>query len=465
MTRTRDITPIRKPKKQPPTATDLGNARRLIKQHGEDLRYCASLGWLVWDCKRWVSDDTGEAERRAKASATSLFTDAEAAARAGDGAAADHLASWAVKSCSAHKIRDALRLAQSESEVVVRAADLDRDPNLFNAANGTVELRTGKLRDHDREDLLTKLSPVAFDPVATCPRFERFLGEIFAANEELIGFMRRLAGYALTGATTEQVLAFFHGLGANGKSVLMRVLQHVLGDYAMIADFSTFLVSSNDGGPRNDIARLRGARMVSAIEADAGRRLSESMIKQLTGTDAIAARLLYRESFEFVPTFKIILVANHRPVIKGTDHAMWRRLRLVPFDVTFAEDKRDPHLVERLLEESPGVLAWCVRGCLEWQARGLGVPEAVRAATERYRNEQDVLGAFLADECTVSPHARVTASALFGRYSEWCRSNGEEPISQRALAFALTERGFQPERTTKSRLWIGLGLIQPEGDR
>jgi putative DNA primase/helicase len=286
-----------------------------------------------------------------------------------------------------------LARAQAERGVAITHNALEVDPWRLTVMNGTLDLRTGEMGEHRREDLYTRFVPVEYDPVAECREWLVFLNRVLNGNEELIAFLQRAMGYSLTGSTGEQCLFFLHGSGANGKSTFLEILRALLGDYAVQADFATFLENRNDG-PRNDIARLFGARVVTSSEVGEGKKVNESLVKSLTGTDRVAARFLYAEAFEFLPTFKLWLAANHKPVIRGTDTAIWRRIRLVPFTVEIPEGERDPELPNRLRAELPGILAWAVQGCLLWLESGLGVPDQVRAATDAYRRESDILGAF-----------------------------------------------------------------------
>ena len=303
--------------------------------------------------------------------------------------------------------------------------------------------------------------PIDFDPDAECPIFLAFLERVMAGNCALIAFLQRAVGYSLTGLTGEQVLFLLYGLGANGKSTLLEILRALLGDYAQQTEFSTFLVRKQDG-VRNDLARLRGARFVSAVEMEGERRLSEALVKQLTGGDTISARFLFSEFFEFLPAFKLWLAANHKPEIRGTDHAMWRRVRLIPFTVTIPDDAQDKSLPAKLRAELPGILAWAVRGCLQWQANGLDAPDEVTRATEDYRAEMDVLGDFLAERCIDESGTHVLAADLYGAYRLWSEQNGAEAISGVAFARRLTERGFTRVRVGKkqARGYGGLRLTQ-----
>lgn len=436
--------------------TDLGNAERFAAFAGDRFRYVHTWGtWLLFDGKRWCRDIDGGATRWCR---DTLRAVAAEAGTLDDTDAREQLVKHALDSESASRISAMTGLAQALLPVSNDA--LDTDPDLFNVDNGTLDLRTGKLRPHDRADLLTRLAPVRFDPDATCARWDAFLLRSMGGDAALVGFLQRAVGYALTGHTTEQVLLLLYGTGANGKSTFLETIRALLGDYATQTDFTTFLKREGEG-VRNDLARLVGTRFVSAVEAEAGVPLAEALVKQVTGGDIITARFLFREFFEFRPTFKLWLAANHKPNVRGGDHGIWRRIRLVPFTVTIPETERDPQLTQKLAAELPGILAWAVRGCLDWRANGLGAPAAVMAATASYREEMDAFGGFLDEACVVHEAASVTAKELYVAYQTWCETNGERARSQKALAMGLRERGFAAVRTKKARGWAGLRVRGP----
>ena len=297
----------------------------------------------------------------------------------------------------------------------------------------------------------------------TAPTFRAFLDRIFAGDRELEAFVQRFAGYSLTGSTAEQCFVILHGGGANGKSTLLELLRYVLGDYGANTSADVLMASSFARGPDNEVARLRAARFVSAAESGEGRRLDEERVKRLTGGDTLTARFLYREHFEFTPTFKLWLCTNHRPEIRGTDDAIWRRVRLVPFNVTIPPHERDGDLPAKLRAEAPGVLRWAVEGALEWQAEGLRPPAIVMQATNDFRDESDIVGRFVDDECMVLPEASAKAAELYRRFIAWCKAAGEEPITQKALGLRLQSDGrFTRERSNRVRLWRGIGLTPDE---
>jgi putative DNA primase/helicase len=434
--------------------TDLGNARRLVRVAGADLRFTAALGWLVWDGKRWRRDDTGAVDRCAKKAVRSIWDEARAASSKEEQEA---LASWAIRSQNRARIEAAVALAKSEPEVAASADDFDRDPWLLNVVNGTIDLRTGELRAHGREDLLTKLAPVAYDPRAEAPRWQAFLGQV-QPDPEARQFLARYAGYCLTGEMGEQVFAVHHGGGSNGKGVYSDTLLAVFGDYAGVTPYATFVQRRPDA-PTNDLAALRGARLIIASEPNEGVRLDEGAVKAITGEDPMTARFHYREFFTFRPTCKLVLTGNHRPRIRGTDHAMWRRVLLVPWPVTVMNPDKD--LRRRLRDELPGILRWAVAGCLAWQREGLRAPGVVRAAVEEYRESEDHVGRFILDRCRLGSALVVSSKDLRTEYEAWAEEEGEEPLSARSLGGKLSDRGIHPIRNTdgiRGRGWKGIAV-------
>lgn len=284
-------------------------------------------------------------------------------------------------------------LAESEPGIPVLPGELDRDPWLLNVKNGTVDLRTGELRPHKRDDLITKIVPVEYDSEASCPTWLAFLNRIMDGNERLIAFLQRAAGYSLTASTQEQCFFLLYGTGANGKSVFLTTLLAVMGDYGIQAAPDLLLAKSGESHP-TEVADLFGARLVVATETEAGRRLAENLVKQHTSGDRLKARFMRQDFFEFEATFKIWLATNNKPIVKGTDYAIWRRIKLIPFTVTIPPEERDKSLPAKLRQELHGILAWAVQICLEWQKYGLNEPQEVTAATCAYRDEQDILGSW-----------------------------------------------------------------------
>lgn len=465
--------------------TDLGNCWRFTRLHGADFRFTAGRGWLAWDGRRWQRDDAGAVHRAAKQTAIALYDDAAAVmaeaerllavaaldttpegerAKLSEQAKektqiANSIAAWAKTCQSRARIEAIVALAASELPIAARDAEFDNDSWLLNCMNGTIDLRTGKLHPHRRGDMLTTLAPTHFDPDAKAPTWERFLHRIMGGNERLIAFLRRMVGYSLTGDVSEQVLFFCHGGGANGKSTFINALFDALGGDIAIQAAPDLLIAKNGERHPTELADLQGKRIVASIEVEDGRRMAEGLVKQLTGGDRLKARYMREDFFQFAPSHKLFLISNHKPVIRGTDYAIWRRIRLIPFDVTIPDNERDPQLGAKLRAEAAGILAWAVRGCLEWQRGGLAAPQEVLAATEEYRQESDVIGAFLAD-CTVMVNAgRTKAASLYAHYQKWAEAAGMQPMNLMRFGNALTERGITKETTRAGVHYVGVGLL------
>lgn len=448
-----------------PHPTDLGNAKRVVQRHGDDMRYCWDWKqFLIWDGKRWGIDNTGEAVRRVKETQANLYlVTAEQVTSLADAADAEskakraelvRLLGHAIKWEDERAIKRSLELVKSEPGIPILPADMDRDSWALNVDNGTIDLRTGQLREHRREDLMTKLSPVAYDPAATCPLWEECLATWMGENSDLVDYLRRVVGYALTADVSEQVLFFLYGLGSNGKSTFLNVIRELLADYGIQAVSELLTVKNHEAHP-TERADLFGRRFVSTIEVDEGKRMAESLMKQLTGGENLKARRMRQDFFEMRPTWKIFLAANHKPTIRGTDFAVWRRIRLIPFTVTIRDEDKDKDLAAKLKDEFPGILAWAVRGCLEWQQNGLADPEEVTQATEEYQREQDTLAGFITDRCVVGDFVKVKSSLLLKAYQEW---SGDKVITPQAFRKRLNDKGFQSKETGGSFYYHGVGL-------
>ena len=435
----------------------MGNGARFARRYRGDVIFVLGWGWMVWSGMRWTRDRSGAAVmRRAKQIARNLRQEAKGVT---DPELRDALLKHARRSESDARLR--AMLAQAQPELALDPTVLDANPWLFNAANGTIDLRTGTLLPHDPKQLITKLAPVAYDPEALAPRWLAFLDRIFDGDAEVIAFFQRALGYSMTGDMSEQVLFVAHGSGQNGKSVAFNTVRDLLGDYALQAAFETFLRTRRSGGARPDLAALPGARFVSAIEANKGATLDEATVKQVTGGDPITTRDLYQSQFTFLPVAKLWLIANHRPAVDGSDFAMWRRIRLVPFDVTIPEEERNKNLVLELRAEWPGILAWLVEGALAWGRGGLGYPARVQEATDSYRADSDQIARFLRDCCIKAPRTEVGSADLYAAYTVWCEKMNEIAEPQRHFNEQLA--AHEPDRIRRLKssgrmIWRGIEL-------
>jgi putative DNA primase/helicase len=442
--------------------TDVRNTERLVELFGPDLRYVDAWSkFVVWNGKQWMVDSSGRAMRCTVETTRVMMDEAInafrvageelAAANGDDGAerdakarlsAAHRAMAWAVKSQSAPRIAAMLTIAKSSEAIAITHHELDADPWLLNVENGTIDLRTGELRAHRRADHITKLAPVIFDAAAKAPTWDRFIDQAMAGNAALVDFLRRLIGYALTGSIREHALGFFFGGGRNGKSTFLGTIHSMLGDYARPAPRGLLFKSKTERHP-TELASLFGARFVTCSEVEAGRSFDEALVKDLTGGDHISARQMREDFWSFAPTHKFFLAGNHKPNVRGDDDGIWRRIRLVPWTVQVPEADVDKELPEKLRAELPGILAWAVRGCLEWQRDGLGEPIEVREATDQYREESDVIGEFFRLRCLFHPEGVVARRMLRESYEVYAKDNGDRnPLGARAFAAKLRERGI-----------------------
>lgn len=440
--------------------SDTGNAERLFDSFGGDLLFEATRRrWRFWDGRVWALDETGIARHCARAVVRSIPSEAQGCENEEERRL---ILKHAMRSDDSHRIDALLKEAATLPGFATTSGTFDRDRMLFNSPNGQIDMRSGRLLPHNPADRITRISPVAYDPAAKCPRFERFLSEIMLGREELIIFLQRWFGYNLTGVMREQVSVFAYGTGANGKSTLYDLISAIMGDYAATTPAETFVVRNRPSIP-NDLAALDGPRMLRASESEAGAPLAESIFKTANGGDPVSARFLHGEFFSYLPQFKLNLQTNHRPRVRGSDNAVWRRILLVPFEATFDEAHRDKDLGAKLLAEAPGILAWAVRGCLDWQERGLGIPSIVRAATDDYRQSEDTLGAFVADTCSLGVDGLARGSELYREYRGWAERSGERVMSGKAFALAMQERGLTREHTRAGSIWKGISIC--DGDR
>jgi len=351
-------------------------------------------------------------------------------------------------------------LARSNTAQAASVGQWDADPWLLGTPAGTVDLRTGKLREAQAEDYITMSAAVVpAVPGTPAPIWLSHLDRITNRNKELQRYLQRFFGYALTGSIREHAFGFGHGSGANGKGVTLNTIKSILGDYAITIPTEMLMVSQSDRHP-TDLARLRGVRLAIGSETEEGKRWAESKIKALTGGDPIAARFMRQDFFEFEPQFKLFVVGNHRPSLRGIDEAMRRRLHLVPFKVTIPEEERDHDLPEKLRSEWPATLQWCIDGCLAWQQEGLSPPDIVRAATEDYLDSEDAMSLWIEESTTPDVNAWEASGALFASWKRWAEAAGEYVGSQKRFSATLQERGFTPKREpgTGLRGYLGLRL-------
>jgi putative DNA primase/helicase len=440
--------------------TDLGNARRLVRIHGTDLRYVhAWRAWLAWEDGHWRRDVDQAVMRRAKDVVEHMF---EEASKINDETRRNALRAWALRSQDGKRLREMVGLAQSELKVVLPVSKLDADPYLLGVKNGVVDLRTGEFREARREDYVTKRAGTAFDPRARCPQWNAFLGRIIG-DDEMIAYLQRAVGYLLTGLTVEEVLFVLWGTGANGKSTFRETLFALLGDYAIGADASLLITPKQGGGASPDLARLHGRRLVAVNETQQNDQLNEARVKFITSHDIITARNLYEAPFDFTPTHKTILTTNHKPIVRGADEGTWRRIHLLPFTKMIPVEERDLHFRERrLLPELPGILNWALDGVRAYWGGGLKPPAAVLEATQEYREDMDIIGQWIEERCVLDPAAKTTASSLHTSYKYWAESEVGFSISVNKFGRELHSRRFEKCKVEGVRGVRGLRLRGPE---
>ncbi len=438
--------------------TDLWAGKLFACLYGDRVRHCERRGgWYVYDGRRWARAETGEVDRLAKKLPPYLLR------RAADETDPDRralMAKYVARLESVQKLRAVLEVAATEEGVCIAPTAFDTDPFKFNVQNGTLVIdpkkATVRLQPHRPEDLITHISPAEWrGRDAPAPVFTKFLSESSGGDRELMGFRQRLAGYALTGDTREQVFEYAYGPTAGGKGTMTRARTDVMGSYAQATEMATFLQVRADK-TRNDIAGLVGSRLVVATETPEGRAFDEELIKKLTGQDDIRARFLFKEYFEFRATFKILFEGNHRPRVQTGDGSFWRRVLVVPFDRTVPESKRDRLLGEKLRtpKERAGILAWMIRGCLDWLRDGLRVPSKVKAAVAEYQKTEDQIARFIDEMCDTGKERRCLSVTLYQRYQGWALTSGERPLTRVAFGMRIDDKGFH--RAPDNRTRVGL---------
>ncbi|MFG3036842.1 phage/plasmid primase, P4 family [Streptomyces sp. NPDC048330] len=426
--------------------SDAMNSHALVAWSGGRIRYASGLGFYTWDGRVWVRSDMRVRQEIHRMGAALVLAGQNQLARG-----------FTMTS----RIDALLTELCSVPNVSILATDFDDRPDLLNFRNGTVDLRTGRLRPHDQADLLTYALDIDYDPGAQCPRWETFLKEIFPGMPDMPAYIQRMVGYGITGHTTEQAFSVLWGKGANGKSVLVDTLTSVFRAISRTTPFSTF-EERKSGGIPNDIAALRGARLVMASEGESGKPMSESILKRVTGKDMISARFLRQEYFEFRPSFLLLLATNHKPKFKSQDEGLWRRVKLLPFTRWFAPEERDPALDRKLLAEAEGIAAWAVRGAVAWYRDGLRDPQVITGASQEYRETSDPLAGFLPGVLEwADDSVTISGNDAFNTYLEWCEAEnlpGRERWTRQAFYSAMEERGAIKKRTNRGISLGGLRL-------
>ena len=436
---------------------DIRNGRAFAHQWRGRLLYLTTRErWLIWRSERWQLCDRGEEMECAKAVSAALLKTAKEVYVA-DQPTGQKLLQEAKAAHNLPKLKAMLTLATSEAGMSVKETDLDANPMLLGVQNGVVGLRTGRLLPNKPELLVTRFCDADFDPLAQCPRWLEFLNQVFDGDTDTIESVQRLLGYTLTGLVTEEVMVICYGHGSNGKSVFSNVVHHILATYSRTAPSSMLATRrADDNGPRNDLAAIAGARYVSINEFQAGDQLDEQTVKLLAGREPIAARFLYQELFEYTPTFTAWLRTNHKPIVRGEDDGIWRRLVLLPFRRKFTDEEKDPRLEEKLMAERDGILQWFVEGTGKYLKDGLKLSPLIRREHSSYRTESDLLGEFLNDKTEPDPQQKVLQRELFGKWKDWCEANNLRCTSKKSFTQRLSERGIATSKSNGEAFYVGL---------
>lgn len=435
--------------------TDEGNGQFFALKFGQETRWCEAEGkWMAWDGQRWT-DAGKDAGIRAHSALNALYREADGLPEE----QAKQALKWATRSAS--RARMEAMVATAKRFLPVQPDEFDCDQYLLCLANGVLSLRTGDLRSPRREDMLRLMSPVQFDANAKCPRWTQFVNEVFEPHPDLLPFIQRAIGYSLTGDIREHSMFILYGGGANGKSTMLAVLQTLLGEYSGTLAHSSLMAKDNNS-MTNDWAKLRGKRFAVAQETREGAALDEAVVKSMTSGDRVSVRALYQDFFEMDPRFKIWLASNHLPKITGSDDAIWRRIKLIPFDVSFL-GREDKTLVPTLMTELPGILNWAVEGCLAWQAQGLGTATAIEAATGGYKDASDVVRLWAAERCEFHGEFSSRGAQLYGDYKDWCTTRGEKAMTSTMFGRRVSGlAGVSKRHAATGAVYDGINL-QPRG--
>ena len=437
---------------------DMGNAQRLVDLFGDQLRYCyTEKKWYYYDSRKWCIDNIGMIEKIADKSILAMKAEAKIYLQADEQSGGDMAKAFEkhMKASRSNKAKKSM-IAETMHHLPILPSQFDRYKMALNTPGGVVNLKNGTVHPHDSTHYFTKMTAVDYSNNADCPRWRQFLSEIFAGDKDLIRYIQKAVGYTLTGSTAEQCAFFLYGTGRNGKSTFIDTIRDVFGDYAANIQPETIMVrNSQSSAVNSDIARLKGARLVTSVEPNEGVRINEGLLKQLTGDDVVTARKLYAEEFEFKPEFKLWMATNHKPIIRGTDTGIWRRIHMIPFNVQIPEDKVDKNLTHKLKAELTAIFKWCIDGCLLYQAEGLNMPAAICQSVREYRREMDVVSAFIEDCCQCE--GCVQSSALYAAYAKWAENNNEYKMSHTKFS-AEVRKKFEKVSTRQGKFFNGLSL-------
>jgi putative DNA primase/helicase len=445
--------------------TDLGNAKRFVRDHGQAVRFCPPRKcWYSWNGKYWELDECGIVIRQAKATALSIYSEV---AGCEDDDRRKAIVKHALASERAAGITNILLLAQSEAGIPILPTAFDTDPWLFNCQNGTLDLRSGALKEHQRADLISKIAPVGFDADARSELWDSYIETATNGDADLARYIQVAVGYSMQGTVSERAFFFAHGPPASTKSTFIETIAAAFGTYHQSAAFETWLVQTSTGGNRGDLARLTGARLVTSVEVRKGAKFDEGLLKRVAGGDPVTAAAKYEKEFTFSPAFTLWLAANDKPVIRDDDDGTWSRLKPLPFVHVIPPEKQDRTMRQRLKEPDvlKAVLAWAVQGCLAWQRDGLSKCTAVETSIAEYQTEMDRAAGFFEEHCVFAPSLRVNTTELVKAYEAWCEQNGCKPLRTNELAQRLTTRGCAKGKSGSTRYWNGVRLVDDLFDK
>ena len=422
---------------------ELGNYNRFAHRKGKDIKYIEGAEFMVWNSKHWEP----KSDNGLNNMVIEVFQEM-------NNSEDEKLYKWYNRSQSLRGIKNVIGLAKGDN--IVTRSDFDKNKLLFNVNNGTIDLRTQEIKDHSREDMISQISDIKYDKYALCPTWIDFVDQITLGDTELAEYLQRLVGYSMTGLTHEQIMIFLVGDGSNGKSTFVNIIKEIMGSYGKQTNSSTFIAKNDksSNGANNDIARLNGSRFVSAIESEQNEKLSESIVKQVTGGEPVLARFLNQEFFEFIPQFKVFFTTNHKPIIKGVDNGIWRRIKLVPFNLRMTEEEKDKKLTEKLKNEMSGILNWCLEGAMKYLEDGLKEPKIILTSVNSYKNEMDILEPFIVEECEIDEDSKIIARDLYNHYVNFCALEGENKLNNRAFYRILETKGFTKKRGKANKMYI-----------
>jgi P4 family phage/plasmid primase-like protien len=436
---------------------DIRNARAFAQvARGRFLYVTSRDRWLQWIDERWQPCEKEEHFAIAKEVCGQILA-AAGAVLGQDQDRGRKLVQEAVVAHSLPRMAAMLKLSISEPEMATTDRELDSDPYILGVQNGLVDLRTGQHLSNKPEFRVTRYCNASFDATASCPRWVKFLDQIFQSDGATIKSVQRLLGCTLLGLAIEEILIICYGFGSNGKSVFSNVVHNIMGGYSITAPPSLLTARrQEDAGPRNDLAALAGSRYVSINELQAGDRLDEQVVKMLAGREPISARFLHQEFFEFIPGFTPWLRTNHKPIIQGVEDGIWRRLVLIKFGVHFSENEKDPILEQKLLEERNGILMWMIEGAQLYLKDGICISPSMRQELNTYRSDSDLLGEFLTEKTIDSKIEKVTQTSLYSCYKHWSLESGLKPMTKKSFTLRLAERGYKESKSGGNRFYVGL---------